>query len=268
MLSRMSALLLIASASLLAEDNLSIPGTPAHVIVTAEARHEGQPPALSQQDVQVFEGKTQNKVTGWHPMQGAHAAMDLLILIDDGSGADVSSQLNDLRGFITSQPETTAIAVGYMRNGTVQYTARFGTDHTQAASSMRIPVGEAGISGSVYFSLSEVAKKWPGTNTERREILMITDGIDRYGFGTGLDDPYVLSAISDAQKAGIIVFSIYAANAGHAGHSFWRNSWGQSFLSRVSDETGGESFYLGFGNPVSFKPFLDDLSARLNGLAV
>ncbi len=259
------SVLLLAAAALYSQDKPAIPGTPARAIVTAEARKSGEPPALSQQDIQVLEGKTRDAVTGWIPMQGAHASLELLILIDDGAGQSVGTELNDLRDFINSQPETTAIAVGYMRNGTVEYTSHLTKDHAQAAKTMRLPVGEAGISGSAYFSLSEVAKKWPGVNAERREVLMITDGIDRYGFGTGLDDPYVLASIADAQRAGIIVFSIYSSGSGHMGHSFWRNSWGQNFLSRVSDETGGESFYIGFGNPVSFKPFLDDLSSRLNG---
>jgi hypothetical protein len=35
------------------------------------------------------------------------------------------------------------------------------------------------------------------------------------------------------------------------------------YLSQVSDETGGEAYYLGFGAPVSFAPYLDDLSHRL-----
>lgn len=93
---------------------------------------------------------------------------------------------------------------------------------------------------------------------------MITDGIDRYGAGAGLQDPYVDAAIADAQRRGIVVFSIYTGPAGHYGHSFWRTSLGQNHLSQLSDETGGDSFYIGTGSPVSFKPFLDELSSRLS----
>jgi hypothetical protein len=38
----------------------------------------------------------------------------------------------------------------------------------------------------------------------------------------------------------------------------------QSNLSRVSDETGAESFYLGFGIPVTFKPYLDEIQTHLS----
>ena len=40
-------------------------------------------------------------------------------------------------------------------------------------------------------------------------------------------------------------------------------NWGQNYLSQISDETGGESYYLGFGTPVSFAHYLDDLNHRL-----
>jgi hypothetical protein len=39
-------------------------------------------------------------------------------------------------------------------------------------------------------------------------------------------------------------------------------NWGQNYLSQLSDETGGELFNYGIA-PVSFSPYLDDLSYRL-----
>ena len=201
------------------------PGTRARALVTAEARRGGEPPDLTPNDIQVFEGKDQAPVAELLPIRGEHAGLDLLILLDDGSGWRIDTQLNDIRNFINTQPKTTAIGVGYMRNGTVQFTSQFTTDHAQASKAIRIPLGETGVNGSPYFSLSDAVKKWKGGN-ERREVLMITDGIDRYGYGSGLNDPYVNASISDAQKAGVVVFSIYTSGAGHFGHSFWRNSWG------------------------------------------
>ena len=63
---------------------------------------------------------------------------------------------------------------------------------------------------------------------------------------------------------GAIIYSIYAPGVDHYDHSFWRMNWGQNYLSQLTDETGGESYYLGFGAPVSLVPYLDDLSHRLN----
>jgi hypothetical protein len=34
-------------------------------------------------------------------------------------------------------------------------------------------------------------------------------------------------------------------------------------LSQIAEQTGGEAYYLGFGAPVSFVPYLDDLTRRL-----
>ena len=69
--------------------------------------------------------------------------------------------------------------------------------------------------------------------------------------------------MEQAQRAGIVIFSIYTPGAGHFGHTFWRINWGQNYLSQLSDETGGESYYLGSEAPVSFSPYLDDLGRRL-----
>jgi hypothetical protein len=107
----------------------------------------------------------------------------------------------------------------------------------------------------------DLIKRWP-EGAVRREMLMVSDGIDRFG-GGGPSNPYVDSAIEEAQRAGVIIYSIYTPGVGHYGHSFWRVNWGQNYLSQISDETGGESYYLGFGAPVSFAAYLDDLNHRL-----
>jgi hypothetical protein len=64
-------------------------------------------------------------------------------------------------------------------------------------------------------------------------------------------------------QAGVVVYTIYSPSVGHAGHSLWRSTWGQNFLSQLADETGGESYIIGFGSPVSFQPFLNSISERL-----
>jgi hypothetical protein len=114
---------------------------------------------------------------------------------------------------------------------------------------------------SPYFSLVDLIKHWPGSS-DWREILMVSDGIDRFG-GSGPANPYVDSAIEEAQRAGIVVFAIYSPGVGHYGHSFWRMNWGQNYLSRLADETGGEAYYLGLQAPISFTPYLDELRQRL-----
>ena len=92
----------------------------------------------------------------------------------------------------------------------------------------------------------------------------VTDGIDPYYGSEDMLDPYVDTAIEDAQRAGILVSAIYTPGVGHSGHSYWQTYWGQLHMTQVADRTGGESYYIGFnGAPVSFAPYLEDMAHRL-----
>ena len=257
----LTTMLALLALSVAAEQPPSTPGDPARLVVTVEARHGSDVPVINREDVMVYEGHQRDQVTSWLPLQADHAGLELFILLDDGLSSSVGSQLSDLQKFITAQPATAAIGIGYMRDGTVAVAQNPTADHDQAGKALRLPIGERGISASPYLSIADLIKRWPGSQ-ERREILMISDGIDAL-YGGGPDDPYLDQAIEQAQRAGVIVFSIYAPGAGHYGHVFWRMNWGQNYESQLSEETGGESYYLGFGSPVSFSPYLEDLAQRL-----
>jgi hypothetical protein len=56
-----------------------------------------------------------------------------------------------------------------------------------------------------------------------------------------------------------MIHSIYAPGAGLVRHNYWVATNGQMNMARVSDATGGASYYLGLHSPVSFKPYLDAL---------
>lgn len=173
-----------------------------------------------------------------------HASLELMILLDDGSNTTLGTQLDDIRKFINSQPDTSMVGVAYMRNGVAQVVQNLTSDHALAAKALRLPLGKGGVNGSPYFSLTDLVKRWPAT-TARRAVVMATDGIDRY-YGTGdLQDPYLDEAIDHALRAGITVSAIYTPGIGHYGHSYWQTYWGQIYLSRLADETGGEHITLG-----------------------
>jgi len=248
---------------LAAQTQPSAGGIPAHALVTVAARKGSNVPEVSRNDVMVFEGHDRDRVTDWVPAQGDRAGLDLFVLLDDGSAPSLGTQLDDLRRFINSQPETTKVGVAYMQNGIAQIEQDLTSDHAQAAKAVRLPLGLSGVNASPYFSLSDLVKRWPeGSN--RREVVMVSDGIDRYYDAGDLLDPYLAKAIEDAQRAGIIVYTIYAPGVGHFGHSLWRTYWGQIFLAQVSDQTGGESFYIGFNGPaVDFTPYLEDVTHHL-----
>lgn len=258
----LSSVLLFAALGLAAQ-TAPTNGPIVHMLVSVEAHHGENVPTIQREDVMVYEGRDRDRVVDWVPAQGDHAGLDLVILLDDGSNISLGSKLEDIRQFIFAQPSTTSIAIAYMRDGMSQIVQSFTTDHQQAAKALRLPLGIAGVNGSPYFSLTDLIKRWPANNN-RKEVLMVTDGIDRYYGTNDLQDPYVEESVADAQRARVLVFAIYSPGVGHFGHSYWSTYWGQLYLARVAEETGGESYYIGMtGAPVSFVPYLDDLTHRL-----
>jgi hypothetical protein len=238
-------------------------GIPIHMVVTVEPRHGTDVPAVNREDVIVFEGKTRDKVAEWTPAEGDRGGLELFILIDDASSSSLGTQLDDIRKFISAQPASTKVGVAYMQDGIAKILQNPTTDHDQAGKALRLPLGMPGINGSPYFSVTDLIKRWPAT-TDRREILMVSDGADPYYGGHDTNDPYLQEAVDGAQKAGVVVSAIYSPGAGHFGHSYWQTYWGQLYLAQITESTGGEAYDIGFaGPPVSFTPYLDDLGRRL-----
>ena len=255
--------LLIGTHGLTAQEP-AVNGVPAHMVVTVEARHGSNPPVINREDVMVYESKERDTVTDWVAAQGDNAALEFFILIDDSAGVSLGSQLEDIRQFINQQPPTTKIGVAYMQNGIARIEQALTTDHAAAAKALRLPLGYAGANASPYFSVSDLIKRWPAS-TARHEVLVVSDGVDRY-YGVGdLQDPYLIAAIEDAQRSGTVISAIYNPGVGHFGHSYWLSYWGQLYLSSMAERTGGEGYYIGFtGAPVTFAPYLDDVAHRLN----
>ena len=235
---------------------------PVHAIVTVEARdHDQSVPSLSNGDVMAYERRERLRVTDLLALNGDHAGLELFCLLDDSSSTSLGSHLEDLRRFIEAQPPTTAVGVGYMRNGTVDIVQQFTNDHSRAAQSLRLPFGTGGGAASPFLSLSDLIKRWPG-NSVRREIVMVTSGVDSFG-GSGPMNPYVDPAIEAALRNEIVVYAIYMPGAGHTGHSYYAMNWGQNHLAQIADGTGGEAYMLGFESPVSIGKYLEEISVHL-----
>jgi len=238
---------------------------PVHMVVTVKARHGAQPPVVAADDVKVYQRDQQDKVTSWIPLQGDRAGLQLFILVDDTSRNSLSLQFSSIAKFIEDQPATTAVGVGYMRNGMVFTAQDLTTDHALAEKALRLPVGAAAGYTSPYLALSDLMKKWPATQ-DRREILMFTNGIDALGGGSSDDpfnNPYLNEVLNRAQRGGFIVYSIYTPGAGFAGRGLLRTNLAQSGLDLLAQKTGGETYYLGFGASVDFTPYLEDVSYSL-----
>lgn len=224
-----------------------------------------QPATVTESQLQASIDGKPAQVSGWTPLTGERSGLQMVILIDNSARSAITLQFNDLKNFIRQLPEGSQVGVAYMQNGRAVIAQNITPDHNLAANALRIPMGIPGDNGSPYFCLSDLVKNWPsGSTTDRREVLMITDGVDLYyGRGYNPDDPYVQAAITDSQKAGIIVHSIFYRDAGRFDSGQWTEAGAQNYLLQVSQGTGGRAYWQGFGNPVSFSPFLDDLQKRL-----
>jgi hypothetical protein len=246
-----------------AQDQATSSGAPVRIVVTVEGKKDAAPPNLAPNDVLVYLANERMRVTDWTPVQNDRTGLELWLLIDDGTDTALGTQLEDLRRFVLEQPSTTYVGIGYLRNGTVQVQQKPTADHALAAKAIRLPLGQPGISASPYLALTDLIQKWPRAD-QVREVLMITSGVDP-DYGPGPSNPYLDRAIEVAQREGVVVHSIYFSSAGHFGHSLWQINWGQNYLSQLAEETGGELFWLGTSNPVSFAPYLNELNQHFGG---
>ena len=266
----------------------------AHVVITdAALQGNTTPPRLDITGVKLKLNKKDVKVTQVVPARGAAATLQLVILIDDTLDTSIGNHLQELKDFIKAQPSSTQIGVGYMANATFQLIQNFTTDHNAAANAIRLPRGAFSTMDSPYLSLISLVKSWPKQNV-RREVLMVTDGIDRLreepyrgggggmgmgsgmgagmgggmGMGPGVGVYHSMPQISTdattaseiSQRYNVIVYSLYGVGVGRAGRSSTMSWNGLTALEKVSDETGGECFSLSTTQLVSFKPYLERLS--------
>jgi len=251
-----------------------------HLVVTNEAARGDDVPTLQQGDVKVKQGKNFLNVSQLIPAKGDNAALQLFILVDDTLDTQVGNNLNDVRDFINAQPASTVIAVGYMSNANVNIVQNFTADHALAVKALRLPFGRLSTMDSPYLSLISVVKGWPQQNV-RREVLMVTDGIDRLrgeqpapsrlgpSFGPVYHrmptmSPDVNSASEISQRYNVLVYSLYAVGVGRTARSSWDLQTGLSGLTKLANETGGDCFSLGTSSLVSFKPYLDRLQKNFD----
>jgi len=240
---------------------------PVTMTVTAGVPSDKRMPEINQQDIVVTQGKERLDVANWTPAQGDHAGLELFILIDDGADSSLGLHLDELKAFINAQPSTTSVGVGYMRNATVQIAQNLTTDHAAAANALRLPIGQQGANGSSYLSVIDLMKRWPESQN-RHEVLMLTNGTDRIRRGPFVRgfyiQPDVDSASNVAIKTGTIIHTIYTPGVGRSRRNYWEATNGQMGLAKLSDRTGGESFFLGLQSAVSFTPYLDQLQTILD----
>ncbi|MGH9587746.1 MAG: hypothetical protein ACRD3F_12390 [Acidobacteriaceae bacterium] len=237
----------------------------AKTIITVLPKKSELQPSIEPQNVKVKIAGKSVETQSVTPLRGDRAGLELVILIDSGVRTSLGQQLSEISDFIKSLPPTTQVAVAYMVNGRAVFEQPFSADKDQAVRSLHIPAGGVGSSASPYFCISDVAKNWPSRNPlNRRQLIVITDGIDPYEVRFDPSDPYVHAATNDAIRAGITVDALYWHNRGRASRVGWLASGGQNLLTQLTEDTGGRLYYQGLGNPVSFVPYFREISRNLD----
>lgn len=250
-------LVLAAAAQPPAADNST--GVPVSVLVSVQAKHGGEVPTIYPEDVRISSKGAQLKVADWVPLRGDNAGLQLYLLIDDSLNTIVGSQFQDLRTFINQQPATTEIAVGYIRFGTVYVTQPLTTNHAVTAKALRLPLGR-GTMASPFVALTDFMKHWPESE-KRREIFVVTSGVDALDPGT--QNVYLDHTIEEAQRTGIQIYTIYATLTGRMDNAESTLTWGPNNLLKVTHETGGDAYFQALTTPISFGPYMDKFTTRL-----
>jgi VWFA-related protein len=195
------------------------------------------------------------------------APLALTLLVQDDLISAIGLEIGGLANFIRRLPPGTLVQVGYLRAGSLQLRQKFTTDLERAARALRIPVGVASAAPyNPYVQIYDALKRYGGVPLgTRRAVLVVSDGLD---LSRGLDSssPSQSSdlgrAISEAQRRSVAIYGIYAPTVGSGGNRILVGN-AQGSLERLAQETGGKAFFQGSGAPVSFDPFLRQLSDRL-----
>jgi VWFA-related protein len=256
------ALLLVASVAVFGLLTAApVPAATDTVTMTVTAVGKKQsPPPIKKDDVELFQGKERMQVADLRRGD----SLFLAILIDDSLEPQVAGEWKNLKAFIDAQPQNTYVAVAYARNGAAMVAQDFTNDHGLAAKALRIPLGGGGAFTSPYLSVLDWLKRWPDHGGDRRSIILISSGVDYFRGSFDPIDPDLESTIERAQKENVNIWTIYYPDGGHVGRRFFRVFNAQSNLSRLSEETGAESYYLGSGVPVTLKPYFDEIQEHLN----
>lgn len=262
------ALLLLSACLPASAQQAASPARGPFSIVTVEPKGSGERAApVPASAVKVKADGKNAEVAGWRPFTGRGTKPDLqlVLLIDDSARSSLGLHQQELKRFLTQQAPTTEVAVIYMRNGTAAFTAPFSTQHEQIAETLRQPLASPGAGASPYFALTDLIKRWPAHDPdERREVVMISDGVDLYnGARFDPENPYISATIRDCVRNHVVVYPIYYLDAGRADRTQAAVSTGQNYLTQLAQAVGGEFFYQGFGNPVDLTPFLNQINHKL-----
>src|SRR5215813_1353421 len=191
----------------------------------------------------------------------------LAFLTQDDLVSSIANETKGVADFIRQLPSGSRVMVGYIRSGSLDLRRKFTTDLEKAAGGLRVPLGLASAGPyNPYVEVIEGLKRFDSQPLGRRAMIVVSDGID---VSRGLDTSAPSQsidldrAIAEAQRRSVAIYTIFAPPAASIANQLLVTN-GQSCLKKLSDETGGRAFFQGTGAPVSFDPFLKEISATLD----
>ena len=255
---------LLAASPLFAQKNVQ-QGQGRAVVTVLPSAKNGNAGQISAQNLKVKVNGKESTVTSFNQLQESNSPVELVLMLDAGARASLGTQFNDIQTFVKEMPPNTKMAIAYMQQGRAAFSSQLSSNAADVLKGLHLSSGIPGENASPYFCLSDLAKNWPSHDrTARREVVMVTDGVDNYERRFDPDDPYVQTAIKDSVRAGLLVYSIYWRNTGRINNTGYETNAGQNLLLLVTQATGGNSYWQGLGNPVSLQPFFQDLRRRLS----
>ena len=193
--------------------------------------------------------------------------LNLAILVQDDLVARVGNEIDLTRQFIRSLPVGSRVMVGYLRAGTLQVRQPFTDDIAKAADSLRLPAASTAVSPyNPYIEVIEALRKFETDANRPNALLLISDGLDvsrGFDITSNANTIDLHRAIREAKRRHVSIYSFYAPTVGLTSWNRTAISFGQSSLTRLSEETGGRAFFQGF-NFVSFNPYFKGLSEAIN----
>lgn len=244
------------------ESGAAVGTVPVTTVVTVLGPNDTvPPPPVDKSEVNVSAGKTHLDVTNWiRAPRSDQGNIQLAILIDnDVRSTILGQQVEDLANFIGNLPRNVQVGLFYGEYGSATVAAPFSGNHKAVAQMVRLSEGKGGDSPNIYQSLADLVSHWQLAGAVRREVVLISSGID--DLYPGLQDPYFDFMLDKVQRAGVVVYTIYDGSS-RFGYSFLGDT-SQGELIQVAEDTGGESFMQGPITPISIAGYLRDVTAAL-----
>ena len=251
----------ISAERLVAQSPAAAPAA-AQIHLSVLARHSNQKPVVP--TVGELQLKLDGRQAALRTVESATAEpTELVLLMDSVNGGRDATQFGDIRTFLGALPPNVKASIAYMTSGQAVFAGLLTSDAKALTAQLQLRSAPA---ASAFFCLSDLAKHWPSKDAAaHRVVLLITSGVEPYNGSTyDPSNQYVQASIEDALRAALTVHTIFWGNASSsAGSATAYEVGGQSYLLDVATTTGGGAYGFGFGSAVSFKPYLDEILARL-----